>query len=251
MVPQADSVAFSTGRGIAASYEEHAIGVGTPKLMDELGVEVTPEVRTALERLRGGARTAVVVALDGLVVGVLGIADTLRPGARQAVDGLRSAGARRIEMLTGDSAQTARAIAEAAGVDAVQAELLPEQKLEHIRELQRQGHVVAMAGDGINDAPALATADVGIAMGAAGTDVAIESAPVALMSDDLNRLPEAVRLSRKTLRVIRQNLALALLTVGGLLLGVLLGHVDMAGGMLIHQLSVLLVVINGVRLLRA
>lgn len=191
------------------------------------------------------------MVLDGLVLGVLGIADTLRPGAREAVEQLRRAGARRIEMLTGDNARTARAIAEAVGVDAVQAELLPDQKLEHIRELQRQGHVVAMVGDGINDAPALATADVGIAMGAAGSDVAIETAPVALMSDDLDLLPQAVRLSRMTLRIIRQNLALALLTVGTLLLGVLFGYVDMAGGMLIHQLSVLLVVINGLRLMRA
>ncbi len=251
VVPQAESVAFSTGRGITATYDGHVIGVGSSGLMDELGIEVAPEARSALERLRHTGRTAVLVVLDGLVLGVLGIADTLRPGAREAVEQLRRAGARRIEMLTGDNARTARAIAEAVGVDAVQAELLPDQKLEHIRELQRQGHVVAMVGDGINDAPALATADVGIAMGAAGSDVAIETAPVALMSDDLDLLPQAVRLSRMTLRIIRQNLALALLTVGTLLLGVLFGYVDMAGGMLIHQLSVLLVVINGLRLMRA
>lgn len=251
VVPQAESVAFSTGRGITATYDGHVIGVGSSGLMDELGIEVGSEARSALEQLRSTGRTAVLVVLDGLVLGVLGIADTLRPGAREAVEQLRRAGARRIEMLTGDNARTARAIAEAVGVDAVQAELPPDQKLEHIQELQRQGHVVAMVGDGINDAPALATADVGIAMGAAGSYVAIEIAPVALMNDDLDLLPQAVRLSRMTLRIIRRNLALALLTVGTLLLGVLFGYVDMAGGMLIHQLSVLLVVINGLRLMRA
>ncbi|MEW6637402.1 MAG: cation-translocating P-type ATPase, partial [Actinomycetota bacterium] len=251
VVPQADSVEISTGRGIVATHEDHTIAVGTTGLMAELGVEVIPEAESALARLRRRGRTAILVALDGRLLGVLGIADTLRPGAREAIEALRRIGVRRIEMLTGDNAQTARAIAEAVGVDAAHAQLLPDRKLEYIRKLQREGHIVAMAGDGINDAPALAAADVGIAMGAAGTSVAIETAPVALMSDDLTRLPQVVSLSRRTLRVIRQNLALALLTVGGLLTGVLLGHVDMAGGMLIHQLSVLLVVVNGVRLLRA
>jgi len=250
-VPQAEDARISAGRGITATYGDHTIAVGTPGLMEELGIEVSGEARAVLERLRRGGRTAVLVALDGLILGVLGVADTLRAGARGAVEGLRRVGVRRIEMLTGDNLQTARAIAGAAGVDALHTELLPDEKLARIRELRREGHVVAMVGDGINDAPALAAADVGIAMGAAGTDVAIETASVALMGDDLGRLPEAVRLSRATLRVIRQNLAVALLTVTGLLLGVLAGHVDMAGGMLVHQLSVLLVVLNGVRLLRA
>jgi len=138
-----------------------------------------------------------------------------------------------------------------AGTLGVLAGLLPEEKLHAIRRMREDGHVVAMVGDGINDAPALAAADIGIAMGAAGTDVAIETADIALMADDLMKIPEAIRLSKATLGNIRQNVAIALLTVGGLLAGVLLGRVHMAGGMFVHELSVLIVILNGMRLLRA
>jgi Cd2+/Zn2+-exporting ATPase len=159
-------------------------------------------------------------------------------------------GVTRIVMLTGDDERTAQAIAREAGITEVRASLLPEDKLQAIRGLQREGYTVAMLGDGINDAPALAAADVGIAMGAAGSGVAIETADIALMADDLGKVPEAIQLSKATLRNIRQNLGVALVTVTILLAGVLFNQVHMAGGMLVHQVSVLVVIANGMRLLR-
>ena len=154
-------------------------------------------------------------------------------------------------MLTGDNQRVAEAVAGQVGVDEIHAGLLPEDKLDIVTQLQRQGHVVAMVGDGVNDAPALATADIGVAMGAAGTGVAIETADIALMKDDLLKLPQAVRLARRTVANMRQNIVIALVTVAVLLAGVLLGGVTMAVGMLVHEFSVLAVIINAMRLLRA
>ncbi len=153
-------------------------------------------------------------------------------------------GVKRILMLTGDDKLTAKSIARQAYIEDVQAGLLPEDKLAVIHDLQEQGHVVAMIGDGINDAPALAAADIGIAMGVVGSDVAIETADIALMADDLMKIPEAIRLSKSTLRNIHQNVFIALGTVTVLLLGVLFGRVHMAGGMLIHEASVLIVILE-------
>ncbi len=240
-----------TGRGVSAVQAGHTIVVGTPALMGILGIGVPPETHDHLARLKAGGKTAVLVARDGETVGVLGIADTRRDTAAEMVRRLRAGGVRRIAMLTGDDRQTAEAIAREVGITEVHAGLLPEQKLEIVQHMRRDGAVVAMVGDGINDAPALAAADVGIAMGAAGTDVAIETADVALMTDDLLRIPEAIRLSRATRRNIGQNVAVALLTVGALLAGVLTGEVHMAGGMFVHQASVLLVIANAMRLMRA
>src|SRR5699024_8391893 len=150
----------------------------------------------------------------------------------------------------GDVAPVARAVGRQVGIDEIRAGLLPEDKLEAVAELQRQGHIVAMVGDGVNDAPALATADIGVAMGAAGTGVAIETADIALMKDDLLKLPQAVSLARRTVNNMRQNIAIALTTVAALLGGVLFGGVTMAIGMLVHEISVLVVIANAMRLLR-
>ena len=240
-----------TGRGIRAVVDGSNVVVGTLGFIASLGVTVPSTAQEQLATLQAAGNTAVGVAVGSELIGLLAIRDTVRTTAAPAVAKLRSQGINTVVMLTGDHARTAQAVATAAGINDVHAELLPEQKLEHITALQRAGHVVAMIGDGINDAPALAAADIGIAMGAAGTDVAIETADIALMTDDLLRIPEAMRLSRMTLRNIRQNTAIALLTVVGLLIGVLLGEVHMAGGMLVHQGSVFLVILNAMRLMRA
>ena len=156
------------------------------------------------QRLAGEGKTGVFVARDGQLLGMIGLSDVPRASAKEAVATLKRAGLK-IAMITGDNAQTARAVGEALGIDTLLAEVLPGDKAKEIRRLQEQGEVVAMVGDGINDAPALAAADIGIAIGA-GTDVAMEASDMTLMSDDLKTVPAAIRLSHETMKVIRQNL---------------------------------------------
>lgn len=250
-VPEPDSFRMITGKGVVAGYAGSQIAVGTPDLMQDLNIRLSPETDQQLSALKTNGKTAVVMAVDQTAVGILGIADSMRENAAEMVRELRSSGVHRVVMLTGDDRRTAEAIAREAGIDEIYADLLPEDKLDLIRKLQQGGQVVAMTGDGINDAPALAAADIGIAMGTAGTGVAIETADIALMADDLMKIPQAISLSKATLRNIRQNVVVALVTVAALLTGVLLGEVHMAGGMLVHQASVLLVIVNGMRLLKA
>jgi Cd2+/Zn2+-exporting ATPase len=250
-LPQPDDGEAVAGKGVVASWNGHRIGVGTSALMEWENIPVPGDALDVVKRLESEGKTAMLVALDGEAIGVLGVTDVPRENASQLPELLREAGVRRVAMLTGDNAGAARIVGNAVGIEEVRAGMLPEDKLAWIREAQASGEVVAMVGDGINDAPALATADVGIAMGAAGSDIALETADVALMADHLERIPEALRISRATLRVIRQNLLIAVLTVGFLLAGVAMREVDMAGGMLIHEVSVLIVILNGMRLMRA
>lgn len=250
-LPEPEDFQMLVGRGVTANHQGKRIAVGTLELMSMLGVNVTPDAEQTLSQLKSAGKTAVIVALDEQPIGILGIADSLREHAADMVQDLKRSGVRHVLMLTGDDRRTAEAIAAQAGITEVHAELLPEEKLAIIRKLKQEGNVVAMTGDGINDAPALAAADIGIAMGTAGTGIAIETADIALMADDLMKISQAISLSKSTLLNIRQNVIIALLTVGFLLAGVLLDRVHMAGGMLIHQLSVLVVIINGMRLLRA
>ena len=230
------------GLGVRAHLDGHEVWVGRPD------ATTPPVALAAVAELGDAGRTGMVVILDGEVIGVVAVADRLRPGAADMVLELRAAGVRHVAMLTGDSPAVARAMAAGLGLDDVRAGLLPEDKLTAVRDLQAAGHVVAMVGDGVNDAPALAVADVGVAIG--GTAVAIETADVALMGTDLRRLPEALSLARRTVRVMHQNIAIALATVAALLAGVLVGGVTMSLGMLVHELSVLVVIGNAMRLLR-
>jgi Cd2+/Zn2+-exporting ATPase len=239
-----------TGRGVRAVVEGEKVTVGRAAWMEEMGIELSEAAQERLTSIQEAGQTAVVVAVGDEVQGILGIADPLRETAATAVEQLQETGLNRIVMLTGDHTRTARAIADRVGLEDVRAEQMPEEKLAAVEQLQQDGEVVAMVGDGINDAPALATADVGIAMGAAGTDVAVETADIALMADDLLKIPNAISLSRRTLLNIRQNVVIALLTVAGLLGGVFYGAIGMAGGMLIHEASVLVVTLNGMRLMK-
>jgi len=195
-----------TGRGVVARVDGRKVALGNVKLIEEFGINPGQAISRADELHREG-ETSMFIAIDGNVAGLIAVADPIKSSTPEAIRVLHAAGVR-IIMVTGDSATTARVVAEKLNLDDVRAEILPEQKGEIVKEMQRQGHVVAMAGDGVNDAPALAQADVGIAMGT-GTDVAIESAGVTLLRGDLLGIRRARTLSRATMKNIRQNLFLA------------------------------------------
>jgi Cd2+/Zn2+-exporting ATPase len=240
-----DDVRTVPGHGVVATVDSREVAVGNLALVGH-----EPWADQAADELSAAGLTPLLLALDGTVVGALGVADTIRDGARELVEELRAIGVKRVLMLTGDNQQVADAIARQVGIDEVRASLLPDDKLAVITDLQSQGHSVAMVGDGVNDAPALAVADVGIAMGAAGSPVAVETADIALMASRLDRIPHALGLAKRTVGVMRSNIVIALATVGALLAGVLFGGVTMAIGMLVHEASVLVVIVNAMRLLR-
>jgi Cu+-exporting ATPase len=198
--------ASRTGRGVTGVVDAHRVAVGNRALLDEMGVEPGP-LATRAEALRSEGHGVMFVAVDGRVAGLLGVGDPVKPSTPEALRLLRDDGVR-IVMVTGDGRSTAEALARKLGLEDVHAEVLPEQKVEVVARLQAEGRVVAVAGDGINDAPALAKAHVGIAMGT-GTDVAMESAGVTLVKGDLRGIARARRLSRATMRNIRQNLFFA------------------------------------------
>ena len=243
----ADPSAFTMtfGRGVNATWNDHKIEVGNQRMVAD-----DDPARVALERHEKQGRTALLVRVDGFPWGIVALADMVRPQARAVVERLRAMGINRLVMLTGDHAVTAQAIARDVGLEEVRSGLLPEQKLDVIRELQTAGEVVAMVGDGVNDAPALVLADVGVAMAAAGTDVALESADVALMGDDLTLLPDVLALSRRALGIIRQNIwgfAVAVNIAGIVLAGT--GALSPIGAAVVHNVASLFVVINSGRLL--
>lgn len=237
------------GRGVSAQVDDLTVAVGSERLMADMGVDVPQTAKEFVDQSAADGKTPLLVAVGGRVVGAVATADTLRPGAGAAISKLRQSGIRRIVMLTGDDRRVAQRVAELTGVDAVVAEQLPEDKLTAIRDLQRSA-TVAMVGDGVNDAPALAAADLGVALGRAATAVAAETADIAVLSDRVEAIGDALFLARATALNLRQNVVVSIATVGLLLAGVLAGQVHMAGGMLIHQLSVLAVIANATRLLR-
>jgi Zn2+/Cd2+-exporting ATPase len=237
------------GLGAVARVDGDQVLVGSVRLIEESGIDLAP-LTAALDTQTAAGRTVVLVARASNVLGLIALSDTPRTKARHMVDLLAQAGLSRVAMLTGDSPAAAQAIARVVGIDDVRASLLPADKVEAVKDLRRRWGSLAMVGDGVNDAPALAAADVGIAMGAAGSDIALETADVALMSDDLVKLPFAIRLSRATVRTVRFNIAAALLLKLAFL-GLAVGGCTSLWLAIVADTGMSLVVIaNGLRLLR-
>ena len=237
----------TAGRGVAATVDGQACRIGGPRAMLEEGIEIGHAEET-IARIEGEGRTVVLVSRDGTLAGLVAIADEVRPGAVEALQRLKHAGVRTV-MLTGDNERSARAIAQRVGVDEYRAQLLPTDKVDVVRQLRERYGAVAMVGDGINDAPAMAAADVGIAMGAAGTDIAIEAGDVVLMSDDLGKLAYVRELSHRTVTVIRQNIAVSLINVAFMVVAALLGYLGLVTGLLLNEGSAVFVILNALRLL--
>ena len=237
------------GYGVTARIGEHQVVMGNRALLAEQGIAWPGELDTRVQGLETQGHTVIPVAINGSIAGFVTLADTPRPEAKNAIAELKRLGIREVIMITGDNPRTAERIAHELGIDRIFANVLPQDKLKIIRELQAEGRKIMFAGDGVNDAPALATADIGVAMGLAGTDVALETASIGLMADEIELLPQIIDLSRKSLGVIRQNVIFSMsMNVLSLLLGGF-GVIGPAIGALMHELSALPVLGNSARLI--
>jgi Cd2+/Zn2+-exporting ATPase len=250
-VPAVTGFRSMTGAGAEASVEGRRIYIGNPALFESRLNIPLADLKTEIARFQDDGKTVIVVGDARTAWGLLALRDNLRPNARQAIAALHTAGIRSVVMLTGDNPRTAQAIAKDAGIDEVFAELKPEDKVARVRALAEERGHVAMVGDGVNDAPALAEATVGIAMGAAGTDVALETADVALMADDLEKLVYALTLAQRTQSVVRQNLALSAIVIGALIAGAIAGAFSLPVVVVAHEVSEFLVIASGLRMLRS
>ncbi|AUX34054.1 cation-transporting ATPase [Sorangium cellulosum] len=237
------------GRGMRADWRNNVVLVGNRRLMQQFDIAVSAEAEALYAKHAAEGETEMYVAHQGRLIGLIGVRDKVRPDVASSLAQLRREGVRRLAMLTGDLEESARAVAGVVGITEWRAQLLPEQKYEWIQQLKAAGLRVAMVGDGINDAPALALADVGIAMGTAGSDVAVEAADIALAADDIAGVVTTLRLSRQALKVIRQNYGVALgVNAGGLMIGAM-GALNPFIAAVLHNLSTILVVLNSARLI--
>ncbi|MFQ5528071.1 MAG: heavy metal translocating P-type ATPase, partial [Thermoanaerobaculia bacterium] len=246
---RAKSVTTLPGKGAEGDVDGRRFWIGSHRLMEEKGAE-TPEFHQLALEMEDAGHSLVAVGNDDHICGLLGVADGIRDDTAAVLDELRELGVPELVMLTGDNEGTARAVAEAIGLEDYRAELLPPEKVAAVASLRERLASVAMVGDGVNDAPALATATAGIAMGAAGTDAAIETADIALMSDDLSKLPWLVRHSRRVLRIIRQNIFFSLAVKAAFIALAALGMATLWMAIAADMGASLLVVANGLRLLR-
>lgn len=247
---QATNVQAQTGQGITGEIDQQLAIVGKAAFVQKHTSGWSDTLIAFVQQLEKTGKTVVWVAYAGKPLGIIAIADQVRPEAQSTIARLKQLGIQEIVMLTGDNDRTARSIAAELGIDQVYPELLPEHKVDVIRVLQRQYRTVAMVGDGINDAPALAQASVGIAMGAAGSDVALETADIVLMADRLDRLITAIRLGRRSQRVVKQNIVFSLSFIVLLLLANFVGDMTLPLGVVGHEGSTVLVTLSGLRLLR-
>jgi len=249
IIPHPESFENLRGKGVKARWNGKVILLGSVQFLREEKVTIPESAMEVLKQKESEGATSLFLSLDHRLLGLISIADALREKAKTTIDRIRREGLSEIWMLTGDSGAVANRIGKELGIR-YEANLLPEEKVLRVKEWKKQGQTVAMVGDGVNDAPALAAADVGIAMGAAGTDIAIETADIALMTDELEKIPTAIRLSRKALRVIKENIAFALVFNTVLVFLSAQGWVTMILGAVMHQASSLLVILNSMRLLR-
>jgi len=244
-----DELQVKPGHGIIAKHSGHTILMGNLNLMGEYGVVLNDESVNYMNTEAALGRTVVVVAEDTNVVGLISIADTLREGVKNDVTKIKQVGVEKVVMLSGDTLPVAREAASQVGIGEVHANLLPEDKVKYVEEYRREGNRVIVVGDGINDAPALASANVGIAMGITGTDVAMETAGIVLMTDDLSKVAKTMHLSRKVLSIVKQNVIFALcVNVTGLFLSTQ-GFISPVIASVIHEGNALIVALNSLRLL--
>lgn len=247
-IMRASDVQAEIGKGVIANVSDQKVKVGNRKLFSDEISNLPERDQKCIENLKKEGNTVIFVQVKGEFWGVIAIADKIRPQAEEAIKQLRALGIQNFVILTGDSENVARSVAKQLQLDQVFAELLPDQKVDQIKRLTEK-HTVAMVGDGVNDAPALAVSHLGIAMGAVGTDVALETADVVLMSDDLTKIPYLIDLARRSKKVVWQNIIFSLAVIALLIASVFLFELPLPLGVIAHEGSTLIVVLNGLRLL--
>ncbi|NBD33000.1 MAG: heavy metal translocating P-type ATPase [Cyanobacteria bacterium] len=247
----ATKVQAQVGQGITGEIADQSVAVGKKQFVFKQSIEIDTTLNGEIETLEAQGCSVIWVTQDQQLLGVLAVADQVHPQAAKLLTKLKQMGIATTILLTGDQPTTAQTVAEIVGIDQVYANLLPEDKVQLIQQLQQQNHTVAMVGDGINDAPALAQASVGIAIGGVGSDVALETADIVLMADRLGKLEQAICIGKKSQRIIKQNITLALTSITLLILANFLGELTLPAGVLGHEGSTLLVTLNGLRLLRS
>ncbi|MDN6790879.1 MAG: heavy metal translocating P-type ATPase [Lactiplantibacillus plantarum] len=248
VAPVLDDTETVKGQGICAQVGKQEVVIGNQKMLTAHNIKLNPTQLKDLNDLQAGGQSTVIMAVDGQVQLIFGIADTIRPGVKDSLAALKAQGIKKLVMLTGDNELTAQAVANELNLDEVHANLLPEEKVEYVKKLKAAGNTVAFIGDGINDSPSIANADIGIAMGS-GTDVAIDTSDVVLMQSSFPALVHAHGLAKKTVSNTRENIFIAIATVAFLLIGLIFGYIYMASGMFVHEASILVVIFNAMRLI--